>query len=63
MYTCVCVYDTDRKQLCCDSNNKVLGIPWCSRFSAYKTGITICLVDIEMYHIIKHLEIVLLDIK
>lgn len=46
-----------------DSNNKVPVIPPCSCFSAYKPGMTICLVDTEMHHSIKHLEIALLDIK
>lgn len=46
-----------------DSNNKVLVFPPCSCFSAYKPGMTICFVDTEMHHSIKHLEIALLDIK
>lgn len=61
MHMCVCLQIENN--FAGDSNNKVLVIPHCSCFSAYKTGITICLVDIEMHHIIKHLEIALLDIK
>lgn len=45
------------------SNTKVLIISSCSCFSTYKTTIIIYLVDTKMHHNIKHLEMVLLDIK
>lgn len=59
----VCVFMAQIENFAGDTNNKVPVNAPCSCFSAYKPGMTICLVDIEMHHRIKHLEIALLDIK
>ena len=62
VYTCVFMVQIENNSAG-DSSTKVLVILPCSCFSTYKTEITIHLVDMEMHHTIKHLEIALLDIK